>query len=812
MENFPTQFPERNGAHVSKLHFVGRTFVLSFLFSLFASSAGWCDPTVPRFAFVANRDDNTVSVYTVDAATGQLRARGYSFAGNAPVAVAVDPSGQFVYTANESSADVSAFKLDPKTGQLISVGAAVPSAVNPSAIVVDPTGKFVYVANRGKNVVTSFKIDSTTGALSANGAPQPTGKRPISLALDPTGKFLYVVNQDSNSISSFSVTSTGTLAPIGPIPANTGKKPISIVVEPSGKFVITANNGRDNARPCAPPSVCELVSVYRIDLTTGALQKNSFVNGPIGEVRMPSAITVDPSGKFAYLTSRNQKTVTIYKIDNTRGILSEVGTRATTGLNPSAIVVDPSGKFAYTADQSSNALSTFGVDSGSGQLAPLPVSATMIARSSPVSIAISKGTAPIAFVPKFAYVGNQLPQGGQVGHRMIGFFKVESSGEITELTGQGSPLPGTSGGRFIEPSRFITIDLYNRFLYIAERQICAYQIEDSNTGILKFIYNRKGVNKHILARILPPEIAEDVPNFCFEHTEGGMLGIVEDPSGRFVYTPDFDNQISGSQIDFNKNVGISKPVFTGTIRNGDVNGGLIPMPGSPFPAGRIATAMVVDPSGRFAYASNGTGPGRVSAYKINPRTGALAELTSLGSPFTAPFSVSFTSLAMDPLGRFIFATIVGAVPATTSRIAVFSINPVNGALTNLLPMSTAFGSVSDARSIAVDPTGRFLYTTSATNGGISGFSIPSRAGSGRLTPVPGSPFAPLNLSDRSKVIAIDPSGRFLYVDTGSPALPIRNSSVSAYSIDPSSGTLQPIKRVRSGGENVSSIAILGVLN
>ena len=38
----------------------------------------------PRFAYVANQGDGTVSVYAVDAASGQLRSRGYVPAGSTP--------------------------------------------------------------------------------------------------------------------------------------------------------------------------------------------------------------------------------------------------------------------------------------------------------------------------------------------------------------------------------------------------------------------------------------------------------------------------------------------------------------------------------------------------------------------------------------------------------------------------------------------------------------------------------------------------------------------------------------------------------
>ena len=63
---------------------------------------------VPRFAYVANGSDNTVSIYTVNAATGQLRHNGYVATEASPHSVSVDPSGKFAYVANWGSNTVSA--------------------------------------------------------------------------------------------------------------------------------------------------------------------------------------------------------------------------------------------------------------------------------------------------------------------------------------------------------------------------------------------------------------------------------------------------------------------------------------------------------------------------------------------------------------------------------------------------------------------------------------------------------------------------------------------------------------------------------
>ena len=97
---------------------------------------------VARFAYVANTDDNTVSMYTVDASTGQLRHNGYVAAGNFPRGVGVDPFGRFAYVANRDSDDVSGYTIDATTGALTSVGAAVAAGDGPYSVTVDPSGRF----------------------------------------------------------------------------------------------------------------------------------------------------------------------------------------------------------------------------------------------------------------------------------------------------------------------------------------------------------------------------------------------------------------------------------------------------------------------------------------------------------------------------------------------------------------------------------------------------------------------------------------------------------------------------------------------
>ncbi len=112
---------------------------------------------VPRFAYVANFD-GTVSMYTVDAGTGRLRANGYvptasaSTAGIVP-AVAVDPLGRYAFVATGDASGttlpVSAYRIDAATGRLTSAGGAGAAGDVPTSIVVDPSGRFAYAPSAG---------------------------------------------------------------------------------------------------------------------------------------------------------------------------------------------------------------------------------------------------------------------------------------------------------------------------------------------------------------------------------------------------------------------------------------------------------------------------------------------------------------------------------------------------------------------------------------------------------------------------------------------------------------------------------------
>jgi uncharacterized repeat protein (TIGR01451 family) len=99
-------------------------------------------PELPRFAYVANESDNTISIYIVDATTGQLRHNGYVVAGTTPFSVTVDSSGRFVYVANFSSStnNISGYTITASSGALAPIaGSPFPAGVAPIGVITSGT-------------------------------------------------------------------------------------------------------------------------------------------------------------------------------------------------------------------------------------------------------------------------------------------------------------------------------------------------------------------------------------------------------------------------------------------------------------------------------------------------------------------------------------------------------------------------------------------------------------------------------------------------------------------------------------------------
>ncbi len=86
-----------------------------------------------KFLYVSNRDPyNSIAIFSIDEATGELRVVGHQSAGvKTPRNFAIEPTGQYMLVANQSGGNVILFRIDQNTGELqpTDVSISVPNPV-----------------------------------------------------------------------------------------------------------------------------------------------------------------------------------------------------------------------------------------------------------------------------------------------------------------------------------------------------------------------------------------------------------------------------------------------------------------------------------------------------------------------------------------------------------------------------------------------------------------------------------------------------------------------------------------------------------
>ena len=334
----------------------------------------------------------------------------------------------------------------------------IPTTVDGDMLVADVTTlSWVipgYASTRPRNVyaptsggISSYRITATTGALTGPTSTAPTGQAPSTVVAHPSGRFAYVTNGGSasangvnpNSISVYkldaisgAISGPTSTAPTSTAAGGSGSPPVSVIVHPSGRFVYVVNYG--------PSGGSTDVSVYTVNGATGALAGPTSTADSAGAP--PTAIAIDPAGKFAYVTYVFRPTtpvgntyyeqVKVFAINASSGVLTGPTSGLAAGSSPWSIAVEPTGKSAYVASRGSDELRTYGINATTGALTFLKSTSV---ESKPASIAVdSRG--------RFLYVGKQDP----FSNVNVGAYSIDvASGALSPagsvLVSGGAPGP-----------------------------------------------------------------------------------------------------------------------------------------------------------------------------------------------------------------------------------------------------------------------------------------------------------------------------------------------------------------------------------
>jgi 6-phosphogluconolactonase len=206
-----------------------------------------------RFVFTANQGDNTVSAFSIGGANANsptlAPVAGSPFSvGRTPYDVATDITGDHLYVANRDDSTVSVFSVDAGTGALTEISGSPFPLVSrdqlPISLTMHPSGKFLYVGTAQD--VTAYSVDSATGAIAAVDAigaagSTNTGGPHRSVTVDPTGSYMYVAS--GIFVYGYSIDQvTGHLQLLANGQTTNSGRFIQLTVDPSGKYLLVTDN------------------------------------------------------------------------------------------------------------------------------------------------------------------------------------------------------------------------------------------------------------------------------------------------------------------------------------------------------------------------------------------------------------------------------------------------------------------------------------------------------------------------------------------------------------------------------------------
>ena len=347
--------------------------------------------------------------------------------------------------------------------------------------------------------------------------------------------------------------------------------------------------------------------------------------GPVWEVR--------PSSRFAYIGDSTKGVITTYALDDGTGALSSVGSPVIGGMNancnPRYLAMHPSGNFLYAVSDSYRKVSLFSLDPTTG--APTYQS-SYDTGNNPSSITIDP-------TGRFLYISNSTDSS-------ISMFSINvASGALTSLS--GSPLNSVYGATSIAISPL-------GYLYVSggNSEVWVYAIPASgaSAGILSFAGSllNNGLAASIFAKL--------------------------DPQGRYLYVTGMSSSGGGSaglisMSSINIGTGLIPSSYSGGYGyQGTLSTGLLPL------------SMDVDPTGRFAFDSNGMS-NTVSEYVL----GMAGVLSSNSVSSSVSTSARPNLVVVEPSGKFAYVLI----GASGSTVGIYSIDPVNGVLGVIGTLSTS---------------------------------------------------------------------------------------------------------------------------
>lgn len=610
---------------------------------------------------------------------------------------------------------VSTYAIEEASGRSVYVAKVTSGISMPTSVAVHPSGLYAYVANSGNGTISQYQIGADGTLAAPDPAAVSTGVGASALAATESGRFVFALSDVAGTVSQYSI-ANGLLKPLPNASVPAGAKPVAIALDPSDKFAYVANSGNstitqyrisaDGLSSVAAISVgvsptalalhptlnvayvvsgeAGTVSEFSVDANTGTLLTPAISTAGTGV--KPAAIAMHPLGRYAYVANSGDSTISRYSVADD-GTLSPLGT-VPTEAGPSKIAIDSLGTLAFVTSTTDGSIAQFAINA-SGELTPIAPRRAP-AQASPVDAAVVGGCGYVKSFGRFAYLAG--------GNDTLSSYKVDENGQLKSIGMISAPGTGPSA---------IALDPSMHFAYVAN--------SSSNT-VSQYVIGAAGE----LTALSQATVGAGV----------SPSSIAFEPAGRYAYV------VSRSD----------HKILLYRLGSDGVLSPLTAQPSITVETTGETNAIVVDPSGRFAYVS--VSDGNVAQLRI----GADGTLKPL-SPAAIRSGTNPSSLTISPSGKHLY--VVNSSGASISQFVIGS----DGSLSNLATDPIAAGAFPV--SIAMTRDGKYAYAANYGDANVSQYSVTD----GALTPLTSEATVPAGVkgTDNPYFVATDPSGVYVYV-------------------------------------------------
>jgi 6-phosphogluconolactonase len=546
---------------------------------------------------------------------------------------ALDSAGDTISSSGGGNGSIGSGGTSSSSGGAqtsFTIGGNVTGLLGAGLVLANNAGNILPIAGNGVFTFSNRAAGGSTYAVTVY--TQPTDPSQTCTVANGTGTVV------SANVITVSVTCTSNLYTVG-----------GTLTGLNGTGLVLQDNGGANLTVAANGSFTFVTKVasnqpYAVTVSTqptGPAQWCRVTNGT-GTVTTANVTTVSVNclntGKFLFVTNpydnSGNGSLAAFAINPTTGAVTAAAgspyTPTETQPWPYSAAVDPSGLYLYVADAGSALISTEAIGAGGALTLDVSTASTGATTNQPFGLAIDPAG-------PYVYVGsNDNPNGTLEAY-------TANLGVLTPVTGVLATSTYPSGN----VPYGVVVDPINALLYAA------------NYFDGTIVADSIGATGQLTPVLGSP--------FAFQAglPANQPYGLAVYPKGGFLYVTD---SVANS-------VDLYSYGANGTLGQW-IN----------YEVGAAPKGVAIDPTGSFLYVSN-SGDGTVSAFTINPSTGALTAIA--GSPFVSttvgfPSPSTPTAVQVDPSGQFAY---VGNGDAGT--LSVFTINLATGALTAVgAPVST----------------------------------------------------------------------------------------------------------------------------